>query len=92
MRRAAKRDANENDLVKFAEQLGAGWEQNGPLDGWAFWRGVWTPTEIKNPDGKNRYTDSQVLFLARCKERNAPVWTWRTIDDVLKSLGARQTA
>jgi hypothetical protein len=88
MRRAARRDANENQLVAIAEQLGALWEQTGPLDGWTFWRGRWTPTEIKNPQGKNKYTDSQVLFLARCTERNAPVFTWRTESDVLKSLNA----
>jgi hypothetical protein len=92
VRRAAKRDANETTLVRFAEQLGAMWEQEGPLDGWTLWRGVWTPTEIKNPDGRDRYTDSQVLFLAHCKERNAPVWTWRTIDDVLTCLNAKIAA
>lgn len=92
MRRAAKRDANENDLVTFAEQIGAGWVQTGPLDGWAIWHERWYPVEIKNPDGKNEYTKAQVLFLTLCKERNAPVWTWRTVDDVLKSLGGRIAA
>jgi hypothetical protein len=92
VRRAAKRDANENDLVGYAEQLGLMWVQTGPLDGWALWREHWYPVEIKNVDGKNKYTDAQVLFLARCKERNAPVWTWRTLDDVMKSLNCRIAA
>jgi hypothetical protein len=92
MRRAAKRDANENDLVGYASDLGVMWVQTGPLDGWALWREHWYPVEIKNLEGKNKYTDAQVLFLARCKERNAPVWTWRTELDVFESLGARQTA
>jgi len=92
MRRAAKRDANEPALVKFARQIGAHLELAPPLDWWCFWRGQWTPVEIKNPDGLNRYTDEQILFLARCKERNAPVWTWRTEDDVLNSLGGRRAA
>lgn len=88
--RAARRDLNENELVGYAEELGALWIQTGPLDGWVIWREHFYPVEIKR--GKNPYTDAQVLFLARCKERNAPVWTWRTIDDVVKSLNGRVAA
>lgn len=87
---AGRRDANESDLLKAARLLGAMWEQQGPLDGWLLWRGVWTPVEIKT--SKGTYTDAQVLFLARCKERNAPVWTLRTVEDVYRHLGAIQTA
>lgn len=89
-RYAAKRDGNEPALVRTARQIGALMECFGPLDWWCYWRGAWVPVEIKNPDGKNKYTDEQVLFLARCKERGAPVWTWRTEDDVLASLGAQR--
>lgn len=89
-RYAAKRDANESDLLKAARLVGALWEQWGPLDGWVFWRGAWTPVEIKT--AKGTYTDAQILFLARCRERGAPVWTWRTVDDVYASLGAKVTA
>ncbi len=98
MRRAARRDTNENQLVSLAEQLGGMWEQTGPLDGWLLWRGVWTPVEIKRPDGPKggrnhrHYTPAQVLFLGRCKERNAPVWTWRCERDVMACLGARVAA
>lgn len=89
MRWAVKRDANEPVLIGLAQGLGAQWEFGPPLDGWVCFRRQWTPVEIKNPDGRNRYTDSQVLFLARCKERQAPVWTWRDEADVLASLGAK---
>jgi hypothetical protein len=92
MRHAAKRDANEPELLKIVKQFGAVWIQAPPLDGWCCFRERWTPVEIKNEEGRNRYTDSQVLFLASCRERNAPVWTWRTERDVFESLGARQTA
>jgi hypothetical protein len=88
----ARRDGNESDLLKAARLIGAMWEEAGPLDGWVFWRGLWVPVENKNPQGRNRYTDAQILFLARCKERGAPVWTWRCVEDVFESLGARQTA
>ncbi len=38
-----KRDANESSLVLVAEQIGAGWIEAGPLDGWAIHRGTWVP-------------------------------------------------
>lgn len=86
----ARRDTNEPDLLKILRQFGAIWVQQGPLDGWCCFRERWTPVEIKF--GKNKYTEAQVLFLALCKERNAPVWTWRTELDVFESLGAKVTA
>jgi len=96
-RYAGKRDANESDLVTIASQLGVQFEQIGPLDFWCGWRGRWVPLEIKN-DSKithrvsKPYTDKQVLFLARCKERQLPVWIWRTENDVYRDLGAVRTA
>jgi len=97
-RYATRRDANEQDLLKILHQFGAGWIAEGPLDGWVIWRERWTPVEIKRPDGPRggrsdrHYTEAQILFLALCKERNAPVWTWRSERDVFESLGAKQTA
>lgn len=91
-RYAARRDDNEPELIQLARQIGAEFEKIGPLDWWCGFRGRWVPLEIKNPDGKNQYTDSQIRFLARCKERQLPVWTWRDEQDVLKSLGAYRSA
>jgi hypothetical protein len=88
----AKRDANESPLVALARMIGAEFEMIGPLDWWVGFRGRWVPLEIKNIDGKNEYTDKQVRFLIRCKERQLPVWTWRTEADVYRDLGARRTA
>ncbi len=89
-RYAARRDANEGPLIAAARQIGAQMEQKGPLDWWCGWRGSWFPVEIKTAKGK--YTDEQVLFLARCKEHGMPVHTWRNLIDVLNSLNATQTA
>jgi hypothetical protein len=95
---AKRRDANEPELLKVLRQFGALWVQAPPLDGWCCFRERWTPVEIKLPDGpqggrKDRhYTEAQILFLACCREHNAPVWTWRSERDVFESLGARQTA
>jgi hypothetical protein len=89
-RYAARRDANEHELVTLARQLGAQPEKIGPLDWWIGWRSRWVPLEIKTEEGS--YTDKQVLFLARCKERQLPVWTWRAEADVYRDLGARRSA
>ena len=46
--------------------------------------------EVKNPDRKDRaneYTPAQQEFMKEARWRNAPVFTWRTEEDVLKTLG-----
>jgi hypothetical protein len=89
------RDANENELVKHAKALGADWLAAPPLDGWALFRGVWMPVEIKIPEREgtpNEYTSAQLRFFRWCSERRAKWWTWRTLADVEKDLGARRAA
>lgn len=89
-RYAARRDQNEGPLVAAARELGAQMEQEGPLDFWCGYRGVWFPVEIKAAKGK--YTETQVLFMARCKAHGTPVHTWRNLIDVFTSLNARVSA
>lgn len=89
-RYAGKRDENEPELLTVARHLGAVFEKIGPLDWWCGFRGRWIPLEIKTDEGI--YTPKQVNFIARCKARGLPVWTWRTEADVLRDLGARRTA
>jgi hypothetical protein len=92
-RYACRRDGNEPELVLLARQIGAlMWPLSEPVDWLVGWRGRWYPTEIKNPDGRNRATEQQILFSAAAKERQLPVWVWRTEDDVLRDLGARRAA
>ena len=86
MRRAARRDTNEAELVAIAKAFGALWLPMPPLDGWILYRGVWYPVEIKY--GRNGYTKLQKGFLAECVARRAPVFTWRTPKDVFETLGA----
>lgn len=90
MRLAARRDTNEDELVGVARQFGARWTQQGPLDGWVGYRGLWVPVEVKH--GANDFTPAQVRFMAMCKEARLPFWAWRTSVDVFESLGAKQTA
>lgn len=89
-RYAGKRDANEAEIVRLAESLGCTLEKLPPLDFWAGFRGRWIPLEIKTIEGT--YTPKQVNFVARCKARGLPVWTWRTEADVCRDLGAKLTA
>jgi hypothetical protein len=92
-RYAARRDANEPELVMLARQIGAVmWPLAEPVDWLVGWRGRWYPTELKNPEGRNRLTEQQILFSAAAKERELPVWIWRSEDDVFRDLGARRTA
>lgn len=88
MRRAARRDQNEHELISIARAFGARWVPTGPLDGWICFRGIWTPIEIKH--GRNGYTEAQRVFLAECAVRRDPVYTWRTPRDVFESLGAQE--
>lgn len=87
-----KRDINEGELIALARQLGAEFEKAPPLDWWCGFRGRWVPLEIKNLDGRNRYTDAQTRFQIRCNERQLPMWVWRTESDVYRDLGAKRVA
>lgn len=83
-RYAARRDANEGELVKVARQLGVYMVKAPPLDYWACLCSTWKCIEIKARKGK--YTPAQILFLAECVRNSAPQLTWRSVDDVIESV------
>jgi hypothetical protein len=85
-RYAARRDHNEQPLLKAAKIMGARIYISGPLDGWAHHAKTgWIPFEIKN--GKNApYTESQKEFMQWCKAWSMPVHTWRTEEDVITTF------
>jgi len=87
---AARRDTVESGLIALAERLGALIVQAGPFDLWCCHRGIWRPVEIKSPRGQ--YTQAQKRFLYRCQLAGAPAWLWRCEEDVLKCLGALDSA
>jgi hypothetical protein len=60
----------------------------GPLDWWCGFRGKWFPVEVKNTEGRNRYTEAQKNFIKQCAFDHLPVWTWRTLEDVVRDLSA----
>lgn len=95
MRRAARRDENEDELVNLARRLGATWRYAGPLDGWLGWDGKWTPVEVKDPKKEghaDEFRPAQTLFIHDCKVDALPFLVWRTANDVLRDLGFDQAA
>lgn len=93
MRYAAKRDANEPELIKLARRFGA-WliKIDQPCD-WLLWfRGRWDLVEVKDPECEGRadeFTQGQRAFRAEAFRRGATLIVWRTQDDVLKTLNGR---
>jgi hypothetical protein len=86
-RYAAKRDQNEPELVLAAERLGAKvWRLSTPCDLLVLFGGQWFPVEIKSTDG--RLTKPQREFVTEADLRAGQVLVWRTIQDVINSLGA----
>lgn len=92
---ANPRDANEDELLKVALKLGGQWLEQGPLDGWVFWRGIWLPVEIKRPEREgyaDEYTPAQKRFFRWCQQHNARWLTWRTPADVIRDLSGHRAA
>jgi hypothetical protein len=96
MRRAARRDANEPELIRFARELGA-WliPLDEPVDWLLAWQGQWQLVEIKQPHREghvHEFSDAQRDFQRECGERRMRIHVWRTDQDVLATLGARRAA
>jgi hypothetical protein len=85
MRRAARRDMNDHALAHAAREMGARMVYlDYPVDWICGFRGKWFLVEIKGKKGK--YTESQKDFIKLCERDRLPVWTWRELGDVVKSL------
>lgn len=66
MRRAAKQDGNQGDIIKALKAAGIQVEPIGkPVDLLVCCRGETSLVEVKNPDGRDRLTKDQVEFIAR---------------------------
>ena len=66
MRRAAKVDDNQDEIVGALRRVGVQVEVIGkPLDLLLCCMGDTSLMEVKNPDGKDEYTKAQVEFIAR---------------------------
>ncbi len=96
MRRAARRDNNDSELAMLAAGLGV-WltRTDWPTDYLCFFRGLWDLIEIKRPDKegwKSEFTPAQISFRAEAARRGARLVVWRTREDVLAFVGAREAA
>jgi hypothetical protein len=89
MRRAAKVDANQDQIVQALKAAGATVQSLAPIghgcpDILCGFRGANLLMEIKNPDGRDRVEKDQTRWHI---EWNAPVHVVRTPDDALRALG-----
>ena len=82
----ARRDANEAEIVKAARAVGIRmWQLDTPCDWLACIHGTWWPVEIKTAKGK--LTGPQEQFVADAESAGGMVLIWRSVDDVLASVG-----
>lgn len=66
MRRAAKVDANQDDIVQALKRIGVSVEYiKKPVDLLICHRGETALMEVKNPDGKDQLSKEQIDFIAR---------------------------
>lgn len=66
MRRAAKVDDNQEEIVKALRKIGVSVEIIGkPVDLLLWHRGHYSLMEIKNLEGRDRLTEDQLKFIAR---------------------------
>jgi hypothetical protein len=82
LRLAARTDANQAEILAAAKPLGVwitviGW----PVDLLVAHRGNWYLVELKS--AKGRYTPSQEEFIHEAQARQAQVYTWRSVDDLI---------
>lgn len=91
-RRAARRDANEPDLIEALERAGATVVRcDAPVDLCAGWGGRWTWLEVKDPSqppSRRRLTEAQEKFFARCHAAGLPAAVVFTAEDALQAIGA----
>jgi hypothetical protein len=96
MRRAARRDSNESELIELARDLHWFlWELDEPCDWLGLYRGRFYAIEIKNPDCEghaDEFTAEQLIFHRNVKNAGGEVLVWRREDDVFKASGARRSA
>ena len=82
---AAKRDANEREILRALDRMKVWYVIAPPLDLWILHAGRWIPVEIKN--GRNGLRPSQVAFMDRCAREGVPCSLWRSLNDALATLG-----
>jgi hypothetical protein len=90
LRRAAKADANQREIVTALRAAGGYWIHLGhPVDGIAGYRSKWVPVELKDgskPPSKRELTDDQLAFVRDCEAYRMPVIVATSAEDLLSQL------
>jgi hypothetical protein len=88
MRRAARVDGNQAEIVEALRRIGGYWiptwrHGDGTPDGIIWFRGRWFPAEIKQQG--ERLTDHEREMHEACPGR---ILILRSVDEMLRALGA----
>lgn len=87
-RQAAKRDANEPEIVHALRSAGAVvWMLPRPFDLLCGFSGRLVGLEVKGPKGN--LTDQQETDMATCRRLGLPVYVVRTAEEALQAVGAK---
>jgi hypothetical protein len=90
LRRAAKADANQREVVTALRAAGGYWIHLGhPVDGIAGYRSKWVPVELKDgrkPPSARELTDDQLAFVRDCEAYRMPVIVATSAEDLLSQL------
>ena len=96
LRRAAKIDANQREIVTALRAAGGYWIHLGhPVDGIAGYRSRWEPVEIKDgrkPPSARELTEDQFAFVRDCEAYRMPVIVATSAEDLLSKLRAMSGA
>ena len=96
-RYAAKVDANQSEIVRTLEGMGA-WVNSTARMGDGFpdlvvlWRGQWLLAEVKDGSkvaSARQLTGDQVIWHAHAKARGGTVYILESVNDALAMIGAR---
>ena len=92
MRRAAKRDANEGDIVAALRTVGCYViQQDEPCDLWVGYRGRWYSIEVKDgskPPSARKLTDQQLDHQKKSAMCGAPFDVAENVQQALMIVGA----
>lgn len=92
LRRAKRRDANEPEIVKALQQVGAYVQRmDKPVDLLVGFRSRWVWLEVKDgakTAGNRPLTEDQIEFLRDCQGYGLPACVVTSVSEALAAIGA----
>lgn len=85
-------DSNQREIDAAAQRVGAEWIELSKLPGGGadrlyLFQGRVYLVEIKNPEQRWTYTDSELVLQAKCSRQDVSYHTVETAEDLLRILG-----